>query len=225
MRISIIIPTLNEASILEETLSQISSHSAHEVIVADGGSRDDTLKIARRFTPHIVESPAGRAVQMNAGAGAASGDVLMFLHADSRVDAACYRKMIEVMERGDKIGGAFSLAIESDKISLRLISFLATLRSRYLYLVYGDQAIFVRAAVFREIGGFSLLPICEDLEFFRRLRNKGPIVILKEKATTSPRRWLAEGILFTTLRNAVIALLFLLGFPPRNLSKWYIVIR
>jgi rSAM/selenodomain-associated transferase 2 len=225
LRISVVIPTLNEASILETTLSEVGRHAPHELIVVDGGSEDETMEIALRHTSLIVESPPGRAIQMNAGAKIATGDVLLFLHADSRVGSPCYRKMVSVMENGDKIGGAFSLAIESDKISLRLISLIATLRSRYLHLVYGDQAIFVRAATFREIGGFAPLPICEDLEFFRRLRKKGPIILLKEKACTSARRWLAEGITFTTLRNIAIATLFLLGFPPRVLSKWYLIIR
>ena len=129
------------------------------------------------------------------------------------------------MKQGNSLGGAFGLAIESEKPSLKLISTLATLWSKYLNLVYGDQAIFVRTHVFREMGGFSCMPICEDLDFFRRLKKKGPIVLLKEKAFTSARRWRAEGIVFTTLRNMVIAALFLLGFPPRVLSKWYLVIR
>ena len=110
-------------------------------------------------------------------------------------------------------------------MSLKLISTLATWRSKYLNLVYGDQAIFVRADIFRELGGFSPLPICEDLEFFRRLSRYGKVILLEEKAHTSARRWMAEGVLFTALRNITIATLFLLGFPPRILSKWYLVVR
>lgn len=225
MKVSVIIPTFNEAAILEKTLAGIVAHGPHEIIIADGGSRDGTLAIAGKFASRVVSSPPGRALQMNAGAQTATGELLLFLHADSRVDSASYRKMVTVMQRGGKIGGAFGLAIESEKISLRLISTLATLRSRYLHLVYGDQAIFARTVVFREMGGFSPIPICEDLDFFRRLMKRGPIVLLEEKALTSARRWLAEGILFTTARNTVIAALFLMGFPPKILSKWYMVIR
>lgn len=225
LKVSIIIPTLNEGLVLERTLMEISRHAPHELIIADGGSRDDTLHIARKFTTRIIQTPPERARQMNAAAWISTGDILLFLHADSRVDIHCYRKMIEVIRQEDKLGGAFSLAIDSEKMSLRLISALATLRSKYLHLVYGDQAIFVRTRVFQEMGGFSSLPICEDLDFFRRLRERGSIVVLDEKAQTSARRWLEEGIWFTTLRNAVIATLFLLGFSPRILSKWYLAIR
>jgi rSAM/selenodomain-associated transferase 2 len=225
VKISVIIPTLNEALILNQTLTAINRHSPHEVIIADGGSQDGTLDIAEKFSPRIVNSPPGRALQMNAGAEIATGDLLLFLHADSQVDTHSYNKMMVVMKQGNSLGGAFSLAIESEKPSLRLISTLATLRSKYLHLVYGDQAIFVRTHVFRDMGGFASIPICEDLDFFRRLRGKGPIVLLEEKALTSARRWRTEGIIFTTLRNMVIATLFLLGFPPKILSKWYLVIR
>ncbi|KMP10995.1 hypothetical protein UR09_04650 [Candidatus Nitromaritima sp. SCGC AAA799-A02] len=136
-----------------------------------------------------------------------------------------HHKMIKTMRSGEHVGGAFGLTIESDKLFLKLISALATWRAKYLNLVYGDQAIFVRATVFRELGGFSPLPICEDLDFFRRLSRRGKVVLLEEKALTSGRRWRKEGILFTTLRNIAIATLFLLGFPPRILTKWYLVIR
>jgi rSAM/selenodomain-associated transferase 2 len=225
MKISVIIPTLNEALILENSIAKISCHSPHEIIVADGGSADNTLSIAEKFGLAIVESPPGRALQMNAGAKTASGDVLLFLHADSRVDANSYQKMVAVMQQESRVGGAFSLAIESEKPSLKMISNFATLRAKHLHLVYGDQAIFVRTRVFHEIGGFPSLPICEDLAFYRRLMTKGPTVILKEKAFTSARRWITEGIFFTSLRNSVIATLFLLGFSPRILSKWYLAVR
>ena len=123
------------------------------------------------------------------------------------------------------IGGAFTLCIESDKWSINLINQLANIRSRYFGLVYGDQGFFVRAEVFKNMNGFSPIPICEDLDFYRRLKKKGPVNLLKEKAHTSSRRWVKEGIAFTTARNILIALLFGLGFPPRTLTKWYIDIR
>ena len=225
MKISVIIPTLNEALILNQTLTEIHRHSPDEVIITDGGSTDGTLEIAETFGVRIVQGPPGRALQMNAGAKTATGDVLLFLHADSRVDAKSYQKMMAVLQQENPLGGAFGLAIESEKPSLKLISLLATLRSKYLNLVYGDQAIFVKTDVFREMGGFSSIPICEDLDFFRRLKKKGPVVLLEEKAVTSARRWRTEGVFLTTFRNMLIAGLFLLGFPPRVLSKWYMVIR
>ncbi|UCD10872.1 MAG: TIGR04283 family arsenosugar biosynthesis glycosyltransferase [Nitrospinaceae bacterium] len=225
LKISVVIPTLNEAKALPESLKAVHCHRPHEVIVADGGSDDGTQDIARRAGCRVVCSPPGRAAQMNAGALAASGEVVLFLHADSRVSEKCFTKMAQAMNRDDRVGGAFSLSIESDLWSLRLISTLATLRSRYLHLVYGDQAIFVRARAFHELGGFSPLPICEDLDFFRRLKNHGPVVLLREKTVTSARRWRAEGVFFTTARNIAIASLFLLGCSPKILSRWYLVIR
>ncbi len=225
VKVSVIIPTLNEALILEKTISEVSCHSPHEIIIADGGSEDNTLDIAKKFGLAIVKSPSGRALQMNAGAKTATGDLLLFLHADSRVDFKSYQKMVAVMRQENKVGGAFSLVIESENPAFKMISRFATMRAKHLNLVYGDQSIFARKEVFREIGGFSSLPICEDLDFYRRLVANGPTVILEEKTFTSARRWVTEGIFFTSLRNSVIATLFLLGFPPRILSKWYLAVR
>ena len=225
MKISIIIPALEEAQGIEKSLSRASALKPHEIIIADGGSQDDTLKIARNFTPHIVQSDPGRALQMNTGAQKATGDILLFLHADSHLSEHSYNRMQETMRDDETVGGAFSLEIESRAKSLQWISALATLRSHKLNLVYGDQAIFVRRNVFEEMGGYELLPICEDLEFYQRLRKTGPVVLLKEKAITSARRWQKEGILFTTLRNGIIAILFIMGFPPKLLSKCYSIIR
>jgi len=225
LKVSIIVPTFNEALIIEESLTAIACLNPHEIIVVDGGSIDKTVSLAENMATHVVTSETGRAHQMNAGAKKATGDLLLFMHVDSKLTPESFRKMIEKMNHHGSTGGAFSLQIESKKISLRLISTLAVWRSKYLNLVYGDQTIFVRANIFQKLKGFSPLPICEDLEFFRRLSRQGKVILLKEKAHTSARRWMTEGILFTTLRNITIATLFLLGFPPQTLSKWYIVVR
>ncbi len=225
MKVSIIVPTLNEARVLNETLTQIQQLSPHELIVSDGSSNDGTLDMASHFTKHTVSGPAGRAIQMNAGARIATGEILLFLHADSRMESASYEKMVLAMQNSEKIGGAFALCIDSDKWPLRLITLLANMRSRFLGMAYGDQAFFVRNPVFQQMNGFSELPICEDMDFFKRLRKQGPVMLLKERVLTSPRRWMKEGIWFTTLRNILIATLFELGFPPRILTKWYLTIR
>lgn len=225
MKVSIIVPTLNEELVLEKTLTQIQQLSPHELIVSDGGSTDDTSQIAKKFSHHIVTGPAGRAIQMNAGANEATGDLLLFLHADNRLEPESYRKMLECMENPEWIGGAFTLCIESDKWSISLITLLANIRARYFGLAYGDQGFFVRKEVFKDMNGFSPIPICEDLDFYRRFRKKGPVILLREKTHTSPRRWIKEGIGFTTARNVLIAILFGLGFPPRTLTKWYLAIR
>ncbi len=225
LKVSIIVPTLNEAQGLNETLTQIQQLCPHELVVSDGGSDDNTLKIAEKFTEQVIKGPAGRALQMNAGARIATGDIFLFLHADSRIEPASYEKMLHSLKNSKNIGGAFSLCIDSDKWSLRLITRLANLRSKYLGMAYGDQAFFVRNPIFQQMNGFHKFPICEDLDFFKRLRKLGPVILLKEKAFTSPRRWMKEGIWFTTLRNILIATLFELGFPPRILTKCYQAIR
>ena len=225
MKVSIIVPTLNEELVLEKTLTQFQQLSPHELIVSDGGSDDDTRNIAGRFSHRVITGSAGRALQMNVGADEATGDILLFLHADSRIEPESYRKMLQCMQNPKWIGGAFKLCIESGKWSLKLIALLANIRSKYFGLAYGDQGFFVRKEVFKDMNGFSPLPICEDLDFYHRLRKKGPVILLKEKAHTSPRRWIKEGILFTTARNTLIAVLFGLGFPPHILTKWYLAIR
>ena len=162
---------------------------------------------------------------MNAAADKATGDLLLFLHADNRLEPESYRKMLEFMDNSKWIGGAFTLCIESNKWSINLITLLANIRSKYLGLAYGDQGFFVRKEVFKSMEGFSPIPICEDMEFYRRLRKKGSVILLKEKAHTSARRWVKEGVVFTTARNIFIAILFGIGFPPRTLTKWYQTIR
>ena len=225
MKVSIIVPTLNEELVLEKTLTQFQQLSPHELIVSDGGSDDDTRNIAGRFSHRVITGSAGRALQMNVGADEATGDILLFLHADSRIEPESYRKMQQCMQNPKWIGGAFTLCIESGKWSLKLIALLANIRSKYFGVAYGDQGFFVRKEVFKDMNGFSPIPICEDLDFYYRLRKKGSVILLKEKAHTSPRRWINEGIFFTTVRNFIIAVLFGLGFPPHILTKWYLAIR
>ncbi len=221
MKVSIIVPTLNEELVLENTLTQIQQLSPHELIVMEGGSSDETCRISEKFSYLVITGSAGRALQFNSVANEATGDLLLFLHADSRIEPESYRKMLECMENPKWIGGAFTLCIESGKWSLKLIALLANIRSKYFGLAYGDQGFFVRKEVFNDMNGFSPIPICEDLDFYYRLRKKGSVILLKEKAHTSPRRWINEGIFFTTARNFFIAVLFGLGFPPHILTKWY----
>ena len=225
LKISIIIPTLNEARCLGETLEQIQKLSPHEIIISDGGSDDNTLKIPAKFTQHLIKGPTGRALQLNAGAQAATGDLLLFLHADSYIKLASYKKMLYAMKNPEVIGGAFSLLIDSNRMALQIINQFANLRSKYLGRAYGDQAFFVKKQVFQKMEGFTEFPICEDLDFYKRLKIMGSVVLLKEEVLTSSRRWANEGIWFTTIRNILIATLFELGFPPRILTKWYQTIR
>ncbi len=225
LKLSVIVPAFNESLVIEQTLLKVQSFEPFEIIVGDGGSNDETSAIVKKLGIKIVIAPKGRGSQMNAAAEVASGDILWFLHADSMVELNGYEKMVETMSSGKFIGGAFSLDIASSKKSLKLISAVATLRSKYLGVTYGDQGIFVQKKVFCRMGGYKNLPICEDMDFSQRLRKEGNVAILDEKASTSARRWLSEGIVFATLRNWLIASLFIMGFPPKVLSRWYLAVR
>ena len=152
LRVSVVIPTLNEALILEDSLSSISALNPHEIIVVDGGSTDTTLSVAHSMATHVITSRTGRARQMNAGAKKATGDLLLFMHADSKLTQKSFKRMEKRMCLNGPVGGAFSLQIESERIPLRVISSMATWRAKYLNLVYGDQTIFVRTDIFQELG-------------------------------------------------------------------------
>ncbi|QPJ62868.1 MAG: glycosyltransferase family 2 protein [Candidatus Nitronauta litoralis] len=221
MKVSVIIPTLNEESSLSSTLDHLVSLEPDEIIISDGGSTDNTRKIAHRYPIHWVEGPPGRGCQMNSGAQKAQGDILLFLHADTILDRAGYCKMKSIMSEGTLVGGAYSLNISSPQKSLRLISHFANFRARTFNMAYGDQAIFVTVETFNKLNGFQPLPICEDLDFYKRLKSQGKVSILRHKANTSSRRWDYDGVFFCTLRNTLIAGAFLLGCSPRILSRWY----
>ncbi len=229
-RISIVVPTFNEASQIAATLEPLLCIDDVEVIVADGGSEDDTVGIASRLVAErmkagLVEAKVfragrGRGRQMNAGAALASGDVLLFLHADSRLPEDFPRQVRRVLERG-AIAGAFRLEIDSHRFGLRWIEKAVNLRSRLLQLPYGDQAIFVGAERFYRIGGFPNWPLMEDVELCRRLRREGTIGQARSSIQTSARRWDKLGIFRTTLTNLTCLTAYHLGIPPQTLNRWY----
>lgn len=221
MSISVIIPTLNEEAAIEETLKRL---TGQEIIISDGGSTDRTMEIARRLAK-VVPSPCGRGCQMNSGAREASGDTLLFLHADTILPDG-WADMIRTATADERvIGGAFSLSIDSGKLSHRIIAATANLRSRFLGLPYGDQGIFVKTSVFKGISGFKDIPIMEDVDLVRRLKKTGKVVLLKDKVTTSARRWEREGVVYTTIRNWSLMTLYLIGFPPERLYRFYKTVR
>jgi len=224
-RVSVIIPTLNEAAQMGDLLSSLRVFSELEIILVDGRSLDQTVEIAKALTSRVLVTAPGRAHQMNEGARHATGEVLIFLHADTRLELSAFAQLTSAMSDSTIVGGAFSLRLDSRRWELRLIAAVTNLRARLFFLPYGDQAIFVRRALFDKIGGYAELPLMEDFEFMRRLRRHGRIVILSAKAVSSARRWEKEGIVYTTLRDWVIALLFLFGVSPVALAKWYPPVR
>jgi rSAM/selenodomain-associated transferase 2/rSAM/selenodomain-associated transferase 1 len=219
--ISVIIPVLNEAHHIADTITSIGHEDKTEIIVVDGGSLDDTVHIARQLGATVIESSAPRSRQMNQGADAASKDILLFLHADTILPENFDRHVLGALDQPGVVIGAFKLHIDSPVPSLRIIECIANWRSQYLKMPYGDQAIFMFSKVFHQMGGFPNIPIMEDFEFIRRFQRLGSVLTLPVPVTTSPRRWLNHGILKTTLINQMIVLSYFLGITPDTILRLY----
>lgn len=219
--ISIIIPTLDEQEAITESLGRLSEIPGTESIVVDGGSTDATLQAASSFGVRILRTPVGRARQMNAGAAAAGGDILLFLHADTKLPYGFADSVRHVLSDPDVAAGAFKLKIAAAGLKFRIVEWLVYCRSILSRMPYGDQALFLTAETFQAVGGFPDLPIMEDFEFVRRLRRKGRIRTVPQEATTSARRWQRVGVFKTTLVNRIIILGFRLGIDPERLAAWY----
>ncbi|MEE8450918.1 MAG: TIGR04283 family arsenosugar biosynthesis glycosyltransferase [Thermoguttaceae bacterium] len=222
-RISIILPTYNEADGLADVLRSVQGGDDEniETIVADGGSDDATREIARTCGVRVVEAPKGRSRQMNAAAAVATGEILLFLHADTRLPKGFSQEVRAALAEPGVAAGAFDLRIEGASGSLRLIERTARLRARYLQMPYGDQAIFLRTEMFNLLEGFSELPIMEDFELIRRLRRRGRIALVDAPVVTSARRWRKLGTWRVTWLNQRIVLAYLLGISPKRLARWY----
>ncbi len=220
--ISIIIPVLNEAAIIKQTLWVLQQNSAVEIIVVDGGSKDNTAQIAQQTGVKVISvAGKGRSAQMNAGADIAQGNILLFLHIDTQLPANFLNLVVKTLKQPEVIAGAFELAIEGEDRSLRWIEMLVKMRSRFLSLPYGDQAIFLTKQVFADLGGFSDLPIMEDFELVQRLKRQGKIALAPAAVTTSGRRWQNLGVWKTTLINQLVILGYYLGISPTKLRNFY----
>jgi rSAM/selenodomain-associated transferase 2 len=222
---SVIIPVLHEAPLINETVGHVfavAAGAAVELLVVDGDPSGDTIGEIRDGKVRTVLAENGRGLQLNRGALLAKGEILLFLHADTHLPPGAFAKIASAMKNRQIVGGAFRLAIDSPRLPFRVIEKFVEFRSRAWGLPYGDQGIFVRSAYFQDLGGFRNVPIMEDLDLMRRIRRqKGRIVVLDDAVVTSARRWEQEGILYGTLRNWCLALLFLLGVPPEKLLKLY----
>jgi rSAM/selenodomain-associated transferase 2 len=221
MLISVVIPTLNEETNLPVTLRQLAEHPDVELIVVDGGSTDRTVEIAQQFTPYVFVTRPGRAHQMNSGARHATGDILLFLHADTFLLPGALDEIQRRIIGDGALGGAFDLHIDSPRRLCKLVARIASRRSRLLQLPYGDQGVFVWRQVFELLGGFPDIPIMEDIAFARLLRREGRLTFIPTGLVTSARRWNANGVLKTTLVNWWVTVLYFLHVPPLRLRRFY----
>jgi len=219
VKISVIIPALNEAENLARLLPLLRGGGIHEIIVSDGGSSDETLAIASAHGARTIEGERGRARQMNAAAALATGEYLLFLHADTDPPEGFADLIREQLDRPGIIAGAFGFHLREPVCCGALIEGLVDLRCRFLQLPYGDQGLYLRRDLFLTLGGFPGQPILEDLTFVRRLRRLGRVVTTREKAGTSSRQWRERGVVATFLRHSVILLAYHVGVSPERLYE------
>ena len=220
--ISIIVPVLNEAASIERFLKRLVQRTGRaELIVVDGGSSDGTFDLAQNHCDHCLHAMRGRAAQMNAGARAASGDTLWFLHADCEVPAGCLEQISDALRDPQAVGGFFRIRLPNKRLVYRLTDTFAHYTGLLLRMRFGDHGFFCRRTVFEEIGGFPEVPLMEDAEFFCKLRRLGGIAIIPSRLVTSPRRYEEIGPWRLTLTYGLIALLYLLRVPIPVLAGIY----
>lgn len=221
MKISIIIPTLNEELSLPATLTAVSRLKEQpEIIVADGGSSDKTVEIAGKSCAKIVQTEAGRGRQLDAGAKAASGDVFWFLHADTLPAENACEQILRALKNENIIGGNFEIRFDGERLAARFLTWLYP-KLRVLGLCYGDSAFFVRRGAYERSGGFAALPLFEDVEFYRRLKKHGRFVHLKSVVTSSSRRFEKRSFALTFARWSLFQGLYWIGVSPHFLAKRY----
>jgi rSAM/selenodomain-associated transferase 2 len=218
--ISVIIPTLNEANHVQKVI-QGARKDGVECVVVDGSSTDHTVALAEKAGARVVNSPPGRAVQLNRGGEIARGRVFLFLHADTVLPGDYVHQVFETLLERRVALGAFGFKTDTDQPIMKGIEALTNFRSRFLGLPYGDQGLFLRRSTFRQVNGFPDVPLAEDLFFVRRLTRLGRIRIAKGHVVTSARRWRKVGLLRTTILNQIIVAGCLLGVSPEKLVPFY----
>jgi rSAM/selenodomain-associated transferase 2 len=222
VRLSIVIPTLNEADGIVEALTALTPLRAqgHEVIVVDAGD-DGTAELARSRADRVLRGPRGRAAQMNRGATVARGDVLVFLHADTRLPASAERLIADGLAVTGRAWGRFDVRLSGGQPLLRIVEASMNWRSRLTGIATGDQAIFVTRDRFRDVGGYPEMALMEDVALSKALKRLGPPVCLRARVTTSSRRWERDGVVRTVLLMWSLRLRYFLGADPSDLARRY----
>lgn len=222
--ISVVMPVYNEEATIQEALSGLLRNNNIEVIVADGNSSDRTVELAKQYPVKIVASEKGRAKQMNAGAEAAAGRYIIFLHADCFFGRGALEAIGDSLNNG-YIGGCLSHRINSRRIIYRLIEASGNIRARISKIFYGDQAIFARRDIFFKIGGFDDVALFEDILFSQKMKKEGRTSVLSKAVYASARRWERQGIIKATLIHWLLSLGLLFGIPADILKKIYTDVR
>lgn len=223
MKLSFIIPVLNEAGRITEVLQalQTSRETGHEVIVVDGGSRDNTMALADPLADIVISSSNGRARQMNSGVTRATGDVFVFLHADTRLPAGATQLIIHALGEGDQQWGRFDVSLQGNRIMFHIIAWFMNLRSRLTGIATGDQCLFIKRGTFAQIGGYPDIPLMEDISISATLKKISRPVCLQAKVITSSRRWQQQGVWRTILLMWYLRASYFFGTPAERLVKIY----
>ncbi len=221
VNISVIIPVVNEAENLGKAIESAKVAGAFEVIVVDGGSSDQSCAIATVCGAQLIKTSPGRGIQLQAGAQVATGDVLLFLHADNRLAKESCQQIAEAFADTNVLFGGFRQQIDAIGYRYRFLEFGNAFRAKWLGVIYGDQAIFVCRETLAAVGGIPELPLMEDVELMRRLRRRGKRVLLDGPLRISARRWQRHGVFRQTLRNWTLLVAYFLGVSPGTLSGWY----
>jgi rSAM/selenodomain-associated transferase 2 len=219
--VAVIVPLLNEAQELCGKIQGLKSLHADELVFVDGGSLDKTPQLLDQHGLTWLPCRRGRAAQMNTGASVCSSDILLFIHIDTELDESNISAMKAVMSQPEMVGGRFDVCLSGSHPACRMISRFINLRSRLSKISTGDQAMFVRRGIFEQMGGFADLPLMEDIEFSKRLKRRGDIACLRQRVTTSSRRWQSQGVMCTILLMWKLRLLYWLGVPADKLAAMY----
>lgn len=221
LTLTIVIPVLNESQVLPQLIKQLRLVDSHQVVFVDGGSSDSTVEQIQAARYLVLSSAPGRAQQMNVGAQIATGDVLVFLHADTQVPEGLSQLINQALTKTDRVWGRFDVRISGRSPLLAIIGFMMNWRSRMTGIATGDQVMFVRRSVFETLGGFADIGLMEDIELSKRLTRVSRPVCLFQRVTTSGRRWQKRGVLKTIVLMWWLRLAYWLGVKPSTLARWY----